>query len=87
MDKHVLGMAMLRLLSASIELSAVLLMLKLNRVEDALRINAALSLVGPTILLAVTAVGLAGLAGRVPFTRLVLIVAGVALIFYAVGRR
>lgn len=87
LDKHVLGMALLRLFSAGIELSAALLMLKLNRVEDALRINAALSLVGPTVLLTVTAVGLAGLAGRVPFTRLVLVVAGVALIFYAVGRR
>lgn len=87
MDKHVLGMALLRVLSSAIEFTAAMLMLKLNRVDDALRINAALSLVGPTILLAVTAVGLAGLAGRVPVTRLALIVAGVALIFYAVGRR
>lgn len=84
MDKHVLVMALIRFLSASIEFSAAVLMLYLNRVESALQINAALSLVGPTVLLLVTAVGLAGLAGHLPVGRFLLVILGVGLILYAV---
>lgn len=84
MDKHVLVMALIRFLSASIEFTAALLMLHLNRVESALQINAALSLVGPTVLLLVTTVGLAGLAGHLPAWRFLLVILGVGLILLAV---
>ena len=45
-DKIVFAMAMLRCVSASIELTAAFLMLKFGRVETALKINAVLALVG-----------------------------------------
>lgn len=85
-DRFVLGMALLRLLSASIEFSAALLMLWFNSTQKALQINAVLALVGPTVLRLVTAVGLAGLAGKVPVEKLIYIVAGVVLIFYGVHK-
>jgi len=80
-DKIVLGMAALRFMSATIEFSAAMLMLYFGRVETAFKINAGLVLVGPTIMVTVTALGLAGLAGKVAPVGLILILAGVGLIF------
>lgn len=78
----VAGMALIRLLSASIEAAAALLMLRFGRVETAVQINAALAMIGPLILLTVTTLGMMGLAGKVPLTKLVWIGCGVFLIFY-----
>jgi hypothetical protein len=80
-ERIVLGMAAVRFLSAGIELTAASLMLYFNRVETALQINAALALVGPTVLVTVTALGLAGVAGRISATGLLTVAFGVALIF------
>lgn len=81
MDKIAMGMAAVRFLSATIEFSAAMLMLYFGRVETAFKINAALALVGPTILLVVTGLGLIGLAGKLSPVGMVYIVAGVGLIF------
>jgi len=75
------GMASLRIVSGSVELLAALLMWRLGRVESALQINAALGLFGPTVMLLVTLIGIASLAGDVPVHRLALIGAGALLIF------
>lgn len=83
-DRHVLGMALLRMLSASIEFSAALIMLKLNRVDRALEVNAILAGVGPTVLIIVTAIGLAGLAGRVSLDKMLFIIIGIGLVLYGV---
>jgi len=85
-DKIVFAMAGLRILSASIEFSAALLMLYFNRVETAFKINCTLALVGPTVLLTTTSLGLAGLAGRASPSTMAIILAGVALIFVGVNR-
>lgn len=85
-DKHVLAMAAMRVLSSMIELTAAILMLKLNRVEAALKINAILALVGPTVMLTVMALGLWGLAGQIAPSRMFSIILGVGLIFYGVRR-
>jgi len=85
-DKHVLAMAAVRVLSSMIELSAAVLMLKLNRVDSALKINAVLALVGPTVMLTVTALGLWGLAGKIPPVKMLAIILGVGCIFYGVRR-
>ncbi len=85
-DKFVFGMAAVRMISSLIELSAALLMLKFNRVEDAMKINALLAFVGPIILLTVTTIGLAGLAGRVEPVKMVIIGIGVILIFIGVNK-
>jgi hypothetical protein len=85
-DKYVLGMAILRILSSMLEFSAALLMLKINQVESALKVNAALALVGPTIMMAVMALGLFGLAGKIQLQKMIYIVLGVGLIFYGLNK-
>ncbi|OAT86729.1 YqhV family protein [Desulfotomaculum copahuensis] len=86
LDRIVLSMAALRILSASIEFSAAMGMLYFNRVETAFKINCLLALVGPTVLITTTSLGLAGLAGKVPLSSLVLILLGIALVFTGVHR-
>src|SRR5579875_2325722 len=79
-DPFVTSMALVRFLSASIEATAAFLMLRGNRVDTALRINGLLGLVGPTILLATTALGVVGLSGRIQAAKIGLIFMGVYLI-------
>ncbi|MDQ0285823.1 hypothetical protein J2Z49_000928 [Desulfofundulus luciae] len=86
LDRIVLSMALLRLLSSSIEFSAAILMLHFNRVETAFKINSLLALVGPTVLLTTTSLGLVGLAGKVSPSSMAIILLGVALIFIGVNR-
>lgn len=81
-DPFVQGMAAVRFLSATVEASAAVLMLRSGRVDAALRINGLLGLVGPAILITVTALGVAGMAGRIQPAKIALICAGVYLILY-----
>ncbi len=74
------SMALLRFIAGSLEITAALLMIRYGRVGTALRINAGLGLFGPIILTAVSLLGLAGLAGRIPLTRLGIVAAGLLLI-------
>ncbi|HBT19839.1 MAG TPA: DUF2619 domain-containing protein [Peptococcaceae bacterium] len=84
-DKYVFGMALVRFFSAFMEFSAAVLMLKLNRVDKAMQVNAFLALVGPIVLITATGIGLAGLAGKTSPYKLILIALGVFLI--VVGAR
>lgn len=77
------GMALLRLLSSAIELTAALLMLRLGKVDAALRINATLGLVGPLVMIGVTALGIAGLAQYVSYGKLLLVALGVGIVLFA----
>lgn len=79
-------MAAVRMVSSAIELGAALLMLRLARLDAAVQINAALGLVGPLVLVTVTILGVAGLAGKIPLTRLALIGAGVMLVILGARR-
>ena len=85
-DRVVLGMALLRFLSSSIEFSAAMLMLYFNRVETAFKINSLLALVGPTVLLTTTSLGLVGLAQKVSPSSMAIILLGVILIFIGISR-
>ncbi len=76
-------MAALRFLSSAIECCAAIYILRLFQVEDALRVNALLGMVGPTILVLVTLVGLVGIAERLSWERIGLVVVAVVLIFVA----
>lgn len=76
------GMATVRFVSASIEFTAAVLMLRFGKVETAIRINGALGLVGPIVLITTTALGVAGMAGKIPVAKVALIFAGVYLILY-----
>lgn len=84
-DKIVMGMALMRILSSLIELSAAMLMLKFNRLDTAFKINSVLAAVGPMIMIIVTTMGLAGLANKISYGRMAIIFLGVVLIF--VGMR
>jgi len=82
-SRIVWSMALFRMFSAAVEFTAALLMLRFQRVDTAFQINAALGLFGPSIMVIVSVLGLVGLAGRVSYSKLVLIAAGVMLILYA----
>ncbi len=85
-DKVVAGMAGVRLLSACIEFTAALLMVKYGRVETAFKINAVLALIGPAVLLTVTGLGLVGLAGKVSAAGMAIIITGIGLIFIGINK-
>jgi hypothetical protein len=79
-EKAVLGMALLRVVSGSIEIMAALLMLKFNQVDKALIINSSLALVGPMVLIATTTIGLVGMSDKISFGKILWILLGVACI-------
>jgi len=77
----VLGMAFMRLLAGTIEITAALLMIKFARIHTAMKINATLGLIGPIILMLVRALGLVGLSQQISYNKLLIVAAGVLLIF------
>lgn len=85
-EKAVLGMAALRILSGSIEITAALIMIKLNQVSKALMVNSLLALVGPMVLLLTTTIGLVGMSEKLSFSKIALIIIGVSIILYAVRK-
>ncbi|UOF90124.1 YqhV family protein [Fodinisporobacter ferrooxydans] len=83
-DYILTGMVGLRLLSGTIEICAALLMWYLGTVEKAFTVNAFLSLVGPLVLVSVTALGLTGMADSISIWKIFIILCGVGLILYGV---
>ncbi len=86
MPGTLLGMALLRLFSGTVEIIAALLILRLHSLEQALKINAILASIGPVVFLAAMYLGLTGLAREVPFQKMIFIYLGVALIFIGLRR-
>ncbi|WP_075982735.1 YqhV family protein [Bacillus massilinigeriensis] len=84
LEKAILGMALLRILSGSIEIFAAILMMKFNEIEKALIINSSLALVGPIILIATTTIGLFGIAEKISFIKMFWIFLGVGFILYGI---
>lgn len=80
-DRIVVGMSSIRFLSALIEFLAAVLMLVFNSRVVAFQINSFLALVGPTIMMLVTGLGLIGLAEKFSWLQMTVIATGVALIF------
>ncbi|MFZ5945487.1 MAG: DUF2619 domain-containing protein [Bacillota bacterium] len=79
-------MFFLRFLLAGISLGAAFLMFKYNTVTDALRINAFVGLVAPLIFISISAIGIANMAGKVSYTKLVITVIGVLLVLYGTSK-
>jgi hypothetical protein len=75
-EKAILGMALLRVLSGSIEIFVAFLILKYNDVEKALVVNSSLAIIGPLILIATTSIGLLGIAEKISYTKLMWIFGG-----------
>ena len=82
-EKALLLMVILRLFSGSIEVSAALLMFKLNDLEKALYINSLLALVGPVVLIITTGIGLYGLTEKISLTRILCLFSGIFLILFS----
>ena len=82
-SKLVVAMALTRLLAGSFELTGAFLMLAFKRVDTAFHINAMLGLLGPLIFLLVSALGFAGLLGRITPGRIALLFFGIILILAA----
>jgi putative exporter of polyketide antibiotics len=87
LNKFVVSMATIRILSGSLEVIAALLMLRFNQVEKALLINSGLALVGPFVLLATTTIGLLGIADKLSFSKMIWVVVGVSCIFFGILKK
>ncbi|MCC2685900.1 MAG: rane protein [Paenibacillaceae bacterium] len=85
--KIVLSMATLRVVSGCLEITAAMIMLRLNQVDKALLVNSGLAIVGPFVLLSTTALGLIGIAEKMSFSKLLLVLAGVAFIFVGILKK
>lgn len=81
-DPFVTSMGVVRAVSAAIETTGALLILRAAHVEEALQINALLGLAGPIVLIVVTTLGVIGMAGRIHPAKILLIFIGVYLILY-----
>jgi hypothetical protein len=84
LEKAVLGMALLRIISGSIEIFAAILMIRFNELGKALMINSSLALIGPLVLILTTTIGLFGIVGSVSFGKLFWVFVGVCCILYGV---
>ncbi|MFY9174031.1 MAG: YqhV family protein [Peptococcia bacterium] len=78
-------MGLLRALSGLIELAAALLMVYFNDVATSLKINALLAIIGPSIMILVTTLGLFGISNQVSPWKMLTILLGVILIFYGLN--
>lgn len=86
-NKIVFSMAMLRVMSGSIELIAAIIMLRLNQVDKALLVNSGLAVVGPLIFISTTTIGLIGLADKLSYAKLLWVAVGVACIFIGILKK
>jgi hypothetical protein len=80
------GMVVIRVLSGLLELTGAMLMWRFGRLDLAVRINGVLGFVGPLVLTTTMAIGIAGLAGRVPSAKLIWIGIGVLFILFGTSR-
>jgi hypothetical protein len=86
-SKIVLSMAMLRVLSGSIELIAAFLIYRYNNVEKALVINSSLALVGPLIFMTITTLGLVGITDKLSFGKLAWVGVGVTCLLIGILKK
>lgn len=84
LEKAVVGMALLRLLSGVIEIFAAFLMIRFNAVEKAIIINSSLALIGPLILILTTTIGIYSIADRISFGKFIWVFMGVGCILYGI---
>ncbi|MGG3470292.1 YqhV family protein [Neobacillus pocheonensis] len=83
-EKAVLGMAFLRIISGCIEVMAAILMIKFNSVEKALIVNSTLALVGPLILILTTTIGTLSIVEKISYLKMLWIFLGVSFILIGV---
>ena len=81
-ERLIWGMRLVRILSACIEVSAALILLRMADPKAMLRLNSVLGLVGPVVFIAVSALGLAASLGRLQPGRVLIVLAGIALVVW-----
>ncbi|MFC4777453.1 YqhV family protein [Paenibacillus sp. GCM10023252] len=86
-NKVVMSMASLRLMSGTIEICAALLMLRLNQIDKALVVNSSLALVGPLILIATTTIGLVGLSDKLSLDKFLWVAAGITFLMIGILKK
>ncbi|NLS44939.1 MAG: DUF2619 domain-containing protein [Firmicutes bacterium] len=79
-ENPVVLMSWCRIIGAGIEIIAVILMLKINTIQAALRINAILGLLGTIVLVGVSGLGLCSLIGRISPIKIIMVLCGAVLI-------
>ncbi|MDW0109775.1 YqhV family protein [Sporosarcina aquimarina] len=82
-ERALLFIILLRVISGSIEISAAALMYKFNDLEKAFYINSMLALVGPIILVVTTGIALSGLTDKISLTRMICLFGGIVLILFS----
>jgi len=86
-DKTVLSMALLRMLSGCLELTAAMIMLKFNDVQKSLVVNSMLALVGPLVLISTTTIGLVGLSDKLSPAKFLWVAAGVCCLLIGILKK
>jgi hypothetical protein len=81
-EKMLWGIRLMRALSACVEVSAAIMLLRMNDVRSMIRLNGMLGLVGPFIFIAVSALGLSASLGKVQPAKLGVILLGVILVLW-----
>lgn len=74
------NMAFVRVLSGLLEITVAIVFLKIGRVDAALRMNAFLGLVGPIVFILVSALGIAAIAVRLSWPKIILLCIGMILV-------
>jgi len=87
LNKIVLSMATLRMISGSLEIIAALLMLRFNQVEKALIVNSSLALVGPLVLITTTTIGFVGVAEKLSWDKIGWVLLGISLILFGIFKK
>lgn len=82
-EKALIIIIALRLISGSIEITAAALMFKFNDLEKAFYINTLLALVGPIILIVTTGIALVGLSEKISLLRMICLFGGIILILFS----
>lgn len=86
LEKAIIGMALIRILSGGMEIFAAYLMIRFNEIDKALVINSSIALIDPFILILTTAIGVAAIADNISVSKIIFIIIGVIFILYGIKR-
>jgi hypothetical protein len=74
------NMALIRVISGLLEIGIAIIFLKLGKVESALRLNTFLGLIGPLVFLTVSVLGIAAIAVKLSWLKIILICLGIIMV-------
>lgn len=74
------NMALIRVVSGLLEIATAVVIIRLGRVDAALRLNAFLGLIGPFVFILVSALGITAIAVKLSWVKLTLIILGILLV-------